>query len=233
MSYKSTIEWTDSTWNPVTGCTKVSPGCKHCYAERFSERFRGAKGHYFESGFDLELRPHKLRDPYKWKEPRRIFVNSMSDLFHEKIPRSYIDQIFKVMEDNPRHTFQVLTKRADRMRRYVSRYAPHIHLGISVENKATLWRIDHLINTVASTRFISFEPLLGPIGKISLRWVDWIIVGGESGPSARPMDPDWARELRDTAGRYNVPFFFKQWGGRTPKSNGNLLDGRQHLEQPC
>lgn len=238
MSRKSTIEWTNSTWNPVTGCTKVSAGCDHCYAERLSERFRGVEGHPFESGFDLTLRPKRLEQPMQWRRPQLIFVNSMSDLFHKDIPTEYIERVFDTMERADWHIYQVLTKRSSLMRRFVQeRYRdqaapPHIWLGVSVENHAALTRLRHLQQTNASVRFVSFEPLLGPIGAVDLEDIHWVIAGGESGPGARPVRAEWVRALRDRCQAQRVAFFFKQWGGRTPKAGGNTLDGRQWLEYP-
>lgn len=238
MAEKSTIEWTDTTWNPVTGCTKVSKGCDHCYAERFSERFRGVRGHPFETGFDLTIRPERLTQPLTWKRSRMVFVNSMSDLFHKKVPTSYIARVFTTMEQTPQHIYQVLTKRSSLLRRFVNdRYptdaAPnHIWLGVSIEDRDALVRLRHLQQTRASVRFISFEPLLGPIGDVDLTGIHWAIAGGESGHKARPVDPAWVRELRDQCKSAGVAFFFKQWGGRTPKAGGNTLDGRQWLEYP-
>lgn len=238
MAQKSSIEWTDTTWNPVTGCTKVSRGCDNCYAERFSERFRNVEGHPFETGFDLTLRPERLRQPLTWRKPRMVFVNSMSDLFHKNIAASYISRVFDTMEEASSHTYQVLTKRSSLMRNFVNlRYVngvapPHIWLGVSIEDCGSLIRLRHLRETHATVRFVSFEPLLGPIGRVDLSGVHWAIVGGESGPGARPIDPMWARDLRDQCVSSGVAFFFKQWGGRTPKFNGNHLDGRQWLEYP-
>lgn len=238
MAQKSTIEWTDTTWNPVTGCTKVTHGCDNCYAERFSERFRGVPEHPFTTGFDLTLRPDRLGQPLTWRKPRMVFVNSMSDLFHKKIPAAYISRVFDSMEAGNSHTYQILTKRSPLMRNFVNaRYggglAPaHIWLGVSIEDRDSLVRLRHLRETRASVRFVSFEPLLGPIAPVDLSGIQWAIVGGESGPGARPMDPAWARDLRDQCVESGVAFFFKQWGGRTPKFNGNHLDGRQWLEYP-
>ena len=246
MSRKSTIEWTNSTWNPVTGCTKVSAGCDHCYAERLSERFRGVEGHPFESGFDLTLRPKRLEQPMQWRHPQLIFVNSMSDLFHKGIPTEYIERVFDTMERADWHVYQVLTKRSSLMRRFVQeRYPstssghrrgqavpPHIWLGVSVENNVALTRLRHLQQTNASVRFVSFEPLLGPIGAVDFAGIHWVIAGGESGPGARPVRAEWVRALRDQCQAQRVAFFFKQWGGRTPKAGGNTLDGRQWLEYP-
>ena len=238
MSLKSAIEWTNSTWNPVTGCTKVSTGCDRCYAERFSERFRGVEGHPFEPGFDLTLRPKRLEQPLHWRRPQLIFVNSMSDLFHKEIPDEYIRRVFDTMERADWHIYQILTKRSSLMRDFVGKHyaekpvPPHIWLGVSIENSAAMIRLRHLKQTNASMRFVSFEPLLGPIGDVGLEGIHWVIVGGESGPGARPMEADWARSLRDECLAQQVPFFFKQWGGRTPKAGGNTLDGCQWQEYP-
>jgi protein gp37 len=238
MAEHSSIEWTDATWNPVTGCTKISPGCDNCYAERFSERFRGVPDHPFESGFDLTLRQERLRQPMSWRKPRRIFVNSMSDLFHKDISWSFIDQVFETMEVANWHVYQVLSKRSSILRNYVNaRYGakcapPHIWLGVSIEDPANLTRMVHLKQTHASIRFISFEPLIGPIGRIDLTGIAWVIVGGESGPKARYIDSQWIREIRDQCAASETAFFFKQWGGRTPKAGGNMLDGRKWLDYP-
>jgi protein gp37 len=203
MADSSTIEWTDATWNPVTGCTKISAGCDHSYAERFSERFRGTSGHPFESGFDLTLRPERLEQPLRWRTPRMIFVNSMSDLFHKEIPKDFIERVFDTMEAAPWHTFQVLTKRSSLMRdflrkRYGTRRAPfHMWFGVSVEDGTKSSRIRHLREAPASIRFLSIEPLIGPVGKLDLSGIDWVIVGGESGPGARPMKKEWVYKIRD------------------------------------
>lgn len=234
MADKSTIEWTDATWNPVTGCTKISSGCDHCYAERFAERFRGVPGHPYENGFDLTLRPGRLKQPLAWRQPRMIFVNSMSDLFHKNVPRSFVSQVFDVMETAHWHAFQVLTKRSSRMRDYVNqRYADgstpkHIWLGISIEDGTKKSRIQHLRDTRATVRFLSVEPLIGPTGPLDLRGIHWVIVGGESGPKARPMRPEWAIEVRDQCAKAGAQFFFKQWGGLRPKSGGRMLDGKEY-----
>lgn len=231
MAQQSEIEWTDATWNPVTGCTKVGPGCDNCYAERFAERFRGVPNHPFGQGFDLRLWPERLALPASWKKPRMIFVNSMSDLFHKDVPRAFVDQVFEAMETADWHIYQVLTKRSSLMRdyvalRYAGRLAPeHIWLGVSVEDAAHTSRIRHLQQINTAGKFISFEPLLGRIGDVDLRGIAWAIVGGESGPRARPMAEAWAIELRDICARDEVAFFFKQWGGFRPKSGGRLLDG--------
>jgi protein gp37 len=238
MAGATAIEWTDATWNPVTGCTKISAGCDFCYAERFSERFRGVKGHPFETGFDLTLRPERLRQPLHWRRPKMIFVNSMSDLFHKEIPRPFIDQVFDTMEQAAWHRFQVLTKRSSLLRDYVNaRYGvhsspAHIWLGTSVEDGSKTSRLRHLQATRASMRFLSIEPLIGPVGKIDLSGIHWVIVGGESGPGARPMKPEWPRQVRDQCIAARIPFFFKQWGGLRPKSGGRILDGREWNEWP-
>lgn len=233
MAQKSEIEWTDATWNPVTGCTKVGPGCDNCYAERFAERWRGLDNHPYEQGFDLRLWPTRLAQPGKWKKSRMIFVNSMSDLFQKDISRAYIDQVFDAMESADWHVYQVLTKRSSLMRDYVSdRYGStpvpkHIWLGVSVENAQNKGRIDHLRQIRSDARFVSFEPLLGAIGEVDLSGIAWAIVGGESGPRARPMRPEWATQLRIACTHYQVAFFFKQWGGPRPKSGGRILDGEE------
>jgi Bacteriophage protein gp37 len=231
MAQATGIEWTDATWNPVTGCTKIGPGCENCYAARFAERWRGIEGHPYEQGFDLRLWPTRIDQPLKWQKPRLIFVNSMSDLFHKEVPLEFIDAVFDTMERASHHIYQVLTKRSSLMRRYINRRYPdapvpdHIWLGVSIEDRDHVSRLAHLKQTNATIRFISFEPLLGPIGDVDLESIAWAIVGGESGPNARPMDPDWARELRDQCVDQDVAFFFKQWGGPRPKSGGRLLDG--------
>src|SRR5215813_5336048 len=238
MSDQTTIEWTDATWNPVTGCTKISPGCDNCYAARFSERFRGVIGHPFESGFDLTLRPERVEQPLSWKRPRMIFVNSMSDLFHKDIPASLIDRVFDTMERAHWHVFQVLTKRSSLMRRYVNRryrdkLSPnHIWLGVSVEDGARASRARHLRETNAAVRFLSVEPMLGPIGQINLEGIHWVIAGGESGPKARPIQEEWVCDLRNQCKSSGVAFFFKQWGGKTPKAGGRDLQGREWNEFP-
>jgi protein gp37 len=238
MGDKSTIEWTDATWNPVTGCTKISTGCDHCYAARFSERFRGVVGHPFESGFDLTLRPERLLQPFAWKRPRMIFVNSMSDLFQKEIPQTYISKVFDTMEKANWHTYQVLTKRSSLLAkflndRYQTRKAPaHIWLGVSVEDERATSRIPHLQRAKASIRFLSVEPLVGPVGNLNLNGIAWVIVGGESGPGARPMDPAWVINIREQCIKSKVAFFFKQWGGRSPKTGGRLLEGKEWNEFP-
>jgi protein gp37 len=238
MSENSSIEWTDSTWNPVTGCTKISAGCDHCYAERFSERFRGTRGHPFEHGFDLTLRPERLEQPLRWQKPRMIFVNSMSDLFHKHVPKEFIGLVCDTMERASWHTFQVLTKRSSLMRdflrrRYGRERGPvHMWFGVSVEDESKKSRIRHLQETPAGVRFLSIEPLIGSMGKLKLEGINWVIVGGESGPGARPMQAEWVREIRDQCVDNGVAFFFKQWGGLRPKSGGRELDGRQWSDFP-
>lgn len=238
MADNSSIEWTDATWNPVTGCTKITRGCDNCYAERFAERFRGVPNHPFETGFDLTLRPGRLLQPLGWKRSRMIFVNSMSDLFHKEVPMAFVDRVFETMERADWHVFQVLTKRSSRMRDYlIARYGnvrgpAHIWNGVSVEDRQAASRITHLQAAPAGVRFLSVEPLLGPVGDVDLSGIDWVIVGGESGPGARPVDIDWIRSVRDQCAAQHVAFFFKQWGGLRPKTGGRLLDGREYSEFP-
>jgi len=238
MGDGTSIEWTDATWNPVTGCTKISPGCDHCYAERFSERFRGTRGHPFETGFDLTLRPERLEQPLRWRQSRMIFVNSMSDLFHKEIPKDFIARVFDTMERAPWHTFQVLTKRSSLMRNFLrSRYGSgrgpaHMWFGVSVEDGSRASRIKHLREAPAGVRFLSIEPLIGPVGVLDLKDIDWVIVGGESGPGARPMRTEWVRDIRDQTRAAGAAFFFKQWGGFRPKAGGRDLDGREWNEFP-
>jgi len=239
MSDRSTIEWTDATWNPVRGCTKISPGCAHCYAETFSERFRGVPGHPYEQGFDLRLVPEKLSQPLQWREPRMIFVNSMSDLFHEDVPDDYIVDVARTMAEAPWHTFQVLTKRAARMRDLLKSAlsfagsSVHIWWGVSVENrKHGIPRIGQLQGAAARMRFLSIEPLLEDLGPLDLTGIAWVIVGGESGPGARPMQPSWVRRVRAQCRRARVPFFFKQWGGVRKHRAGRMLDGRTWDDMP-
>lgn len=238
MADKSSIEWTDSTWNPVTGCTKISAGCDNCYAERFSERWRGTPGHPFENGFDLTLRAERLEQPLRWRQPRRIFVNSMSDLFHKDIPNEFISRVFDTMEAAHWHEFQVLTKRSSLMRKFLrQRYGAdrgpaHMWFGVSVEDGTKLSRVKHLQEAPAGIRFLSIEPLIGPIDKLDLTGIHWVIVGGESGPRARPMESEWVRSIRDQCKVADVAFFFKQWGGIRPKSGGRKLDGREWCQYP-
>jgi protein gp37 len=239
MSSQSSIEWTDATWNPVRGCTKISPGCKYCYAEVFAERFRGVPGHPYELGFDLRLVPEKLAEPLRWARPRMIFVNSMSDLFHERVPDSYIQKVAEIMSSANWHIFQVLTKRSERLKQMLQTslkpYARHEHIwwGVSVENrKYGLPRIQHLRQAPAAIRFLSVEPLLEDVGKINLNGISWVIVGGESGPKARPIQQDWVTSIRDQCKANRVPFFFKQWGGKHKKKAGRTLNGRTYNEFP-
>jgi protein gp37 len=239
MSDGSSIEWTDATWNPVRGCTKVSPGCKHCYAETFAERFRGVPGHPYEQGFDLLLVPEKVLEPLRWARSRRVFVNSMSDLFQEGVSDEFIRQVFEVMAAADWHIYQMLTKRAARMRSVTAALpahlvrAEHIWLGVSVEDrKHGLPRISALRDTDAAVRFLSIEPLLEDLGKIDLDGIHWVIVGGESGPGARPMHESWVLSIRDQCISAGVPFFFKQWGGVIKSRKGRLLQDRSYDEYP-
>ena len=239
MGVDTTIEWTDATWNPVRGCSKISPGCAHCYAERFAERFRGVPGHPYEQGFDLRLVPEMLDRPLHWRKPRRIFVNSMSDLFHADVPTEYIARVIAVMQQAHWHTYQVLTKRSARLRELLNGplahagTLPHVWWGVSVENrKHGLPRIDDLRQTPARIRFLSVEPLLEDLGPIDLSGIDWVIAGGESGPGARPVEVQWLRNLRDRCQAAGVAFFFKQWGGLHKGKTGRLLDGRTHDDLP-
>jgi protein gp37 len=233
MADGSPIEWTDATWNPVTGCTKVSPGCKHCYAERFAERFRGVPGHPFEQGFDLRLWPERLQLPLRWKHPRRVFVNSMSDLFHPGVPDHFVQTCFEVMARAHWHQFQVLTKRPERMAALAPGlpWPPNVWAGTSVESQPYTRRIDHLRKVPACVRFLSCEPLLGPL-QLDLQGIDWVIVGGESGPGARPMDRAWVVDIREQCERSGVAFFFKQWGGVHKGKTGRVLDGRTYDAMP-
>ncbi|HEX9254172.1 MAG TPA: phage Gp37/Gp68 family protein [Candidatus Angelobacter sp.] len=239
MSEFSSIEWTDATWNPVRGCSKISQGCKHCYAETFAERFRGVKNHPYERGFDLRLVPEKLAEPVRWRQPRKIFVNSMSDLFHEEVPDSYIRQVVGVMLEASWHVYQVLTKRAERLADFLSATpgagtASHIWWGASVENKKSgVPRIQHLRRAPIRTRFLSVEPLLEDLGKLNLEGISWVIVGGESGRDARPMKREWVIAVRDQCRTADVPFFFKQWGGKNKRVTGRELDGTTHDEYPA
>ena len=239
MSLQSSIEWTDATWNPVRGCTKVSPGCKHCYAETFAERFRGVKGHPFAQGFDLRLVPEKLAEPLRWRKPKMIFVNSMSDLFHEQVSAEYISRVAEVMVKADWHTFQVLTKRSHRMSdllRTTLRFAStqnHIWWGVSVEDRAHgLPRVEVLRSVSASIRFLSIEPLLEDLGKLDLTGISWVIVGGESGPGARPIEKDWVLSIRNQCQAAGVAFFFKQWGGVRKGTYGRLLEGKTYDQFP-
>ena len=239
MSSTSKIEWTDATWNPVRGCRKISPGCKHCYAELFAERFRGVPGHPYEQGFDVRLVPEKLTEPFRWPRPRMVFVNSMSDLFQDDVPDDYIVGVATVMQRANWHTYQVLTKRSERMAGLLrSKLAfaarlPHIWWGVSVEDRRYgIPRIKHLQSAPARCRFLSIEPLLEHLGSIPLRGIDWAIVGGESGPGARTMEHAWVESLYAQCRTAHVPFFFKQWGGRQKAKTGRTLHGRTYDEMP-
>ncbi len=234
MGSKSNIEWTESTWNPVTGCTKISPGCKHCYAERLSFRLQAMGQPNYTNGFSLTLQPHALDLPLRWKKPQVIFVNSMSDLFHQGIKSDYIQQVFDVMVRAHWHCFQVLTKRSERLHQLSSQlpWCPHIWMGVSVENQDYTFRIDHLRETGAHVKFLSLEPLLGPLSNLNLQGMDWVIVGGESGPGARVMRQEWVLDIRDQCLAANVPFFFKQWGGVNKKQAGRQLEGRTWDQMP-
>jgi len=239
LSLNSSIEWTDATWNPVRGCVNISPGCKHCYAETFAERFRAVKGHPYEQGFDLRLVPEKLTEPFSWRSPKLVFVNSMSDLFQDGIPDTYVEAVSQVMAKANWHTYQVLTKRSERLARLLNgrlRFAAeqeHVWWGVSVEDrKYGLPRIDDLRRAPSMVRFLSIEPLLEDLGKIDLTGVTWVIVGGESGPGARPMRREWVTSIRDQCEASGVPFFFKQWGGVRKIKNGRTLDGRTYDEYP-
>lgn len=230
MADRSAIEWTQATWNPVTGCDKVSPGCAHCYAETFAERWRGIPGHPYEQGFDLKLWPQRLDQPLRWKRSRLIFVNSMSDLFHERVPNAFIREVFDVMGRASQHTFQILTKRHERLAELAPTLPWHsnVWMGVSIENRRFVHRADYLRQVDSAVRFISAEPLLGPLTGLNLDGIDWLIAGGESGIRHRRCDIDWIRDLRDRCDAEDVAFFFKQWGGRTSKVGGRLLDGCTH-----
>jgi protein gp37 len=235
MSSNSSIEWTGSTWNPLTGCTKISPGCKHCYAERMSVRLQAMGQANYRNGFEVTLHDEALAIPLSWKKPQTVFVNSMSDLFHKDVPTDFILRVFEVMGKAPWHTFQVLTKRSHRLRELSPQlpWLPHIWMGVSVENRDYAFRIEDLRQTGAKVKFISFEPLLGTLPGLHLQGLDWVIVGGESGPGARQMDPAWVTDIRDQCQTERVPFFFKQWGGFNRKKTGRKLDGRTWDELPA
>jgi len=234
MGTGSDIEWTDATWNPVTGCTKVSPGCKHCYAERMAKRLTAMGQANYVNGFKLTVHPHMLEIPLRWRTPRRIFVNSMSDVFHKDVPVAFIKDVFDVMNRAHWHEYQVLTKRSERLAELNRELAwrPQIWMGVSVESEKYTFRIDHLRETHAHVKFLSLEPLLGPLPRLNLRGIDWVIVGGESGPGARPMDPAWVTEIRDQCLNAGVAFFFKQWGGVIKRRTGRGLEGRTWDEMP-
>lgn len=238
MSDGSAIEWTDATWNPVTGCSKVSQGCKHCYAERLAARLQAMGNPRYENGFRVTLHPDLLTLPLRWRQPRRIFVNSMSDLYHEEVPEEFVYRVFETMVRADWHVYQILTKRASRLAELAPRlpWPKHVWQGVSVENARCLFRVRHLRHVPAKVRFLSLEPLLGPIAQIPLEGIHWVIVGGESGPGHRPIEAEWVREIRDQCLTVGVAFFFKQWGGHTSKAGGRILDGRiwnQWPETPC
>ncbi len=234
MASNSSIEWTESTWNPVTGCNKISPGCKHCYAERMAKRLQAMGQPNYVNGFDLTLQERALQLPLKWKKPQTIFVNSMSDLFHKEVPVAFILKVFEVMRRANWHNFQILTKRSARLLELDSilPWAPNIWMGVSVETEDYAFRIDHLRRTTAHIKFLSLEPLLGPLQRLNLNAIDWVIVGGESGPGARPMNPLWVIDIRNQCQKAGVPFFFKQWGGTRKKQTGRELEGRTWSEMP-
>lgn len=234
MAGSSKIEWTEATWNPVTGCDQISPGCAHCYAKTFAERWRGVPAHPYEQGFDLKLWPERLEVPLHWRKPKTIFVNSMSDVFHEAIPDDYVAQIFETMRAAHWHTFQVLTKREERMLQLAGKltWPPNVWMGVTIENRRFVHRADALREVPAAVRFISAEPLLGELEGLSLDGIAWLIAGGESGPRHRRVDAEWIRDLRDRCADADTAFFFKQWGGARPKSNGRTLDGRVHDDFP-
>lgn len=235
MSDRSAIEWTEASWNPTTGCSKVSPGCAHCYAETFSERWRGVPGHPYEQGFDLKVWRSRLDLPLRWRRPRLIFVNSMSDLFHEDIDDGFIEEVFETMGRAHWHTFQVLTKRQERLLELAPRldWHPNVWMGVTIENRRFVHRADYLRQVDAAVRFISAEPLLGPLDGLDLDGIDWLIAGGESGPHHRTVREEWLLELRDRCVDAGTAYFFKQWGGPRPKSRGRLLQGRTWDEMPA
>ena len=234
MGIKSSIEWTESTWNPVTGCTKISPGCAHCYAERMAKRLQAMGQANYSNGFCVTLHEHAIDLPLQWKSPQTIFVNSMSDLFHEDVPFAFIRSVFAVMERASWHRFQILTKRSERLAdcMVMLPWPKNVWIGVTVENDAYAHRIDHLRSVDSAVRFLSLEPLIGPIKDMDLTGIDWVIVGGESGPGARPMKVEWVRDILRQCRAEDVPFFFKQWGGTNKKKTGRLLDGRTYDEMP-
>ncbi|WP_059016995.1 phage Gp37/Gp68 family protein [Mycobacterium sp. M26] len=243
MADKSAIEWTEATWNPVTGCDRISAGCDHCYAMTLAKRLKAMGSAKYQNdgdsrtsgpGFGITMHPESLDEPHRWRQPRTVFVNSMSDLFHARVPLDFIRDVFDVCRDTPRHTYQVLTKRSLRLRRIADQldWPPNLWMGVSVENAAALPRIDHLREVPAAVRFLSCEPLIGPLDGLDLDGIHWVIAGGESGPNYRPVDVNWVRGIRDTCSDAGVAFFFKQWGGRTPKSSGRELDGQLWDEMP-
>jgi len=234
VSDRTSIEWTEASWNPATGCSKVSPGCAHCYAETFARRFRGVPDHPYAQGFELKLWPERLGVPLAWRRPRLIFVNSMSDLFHESIPDRFIHDVFDVMGEAHWHTFQILTKRHDRLAVLAPKldWHPNVWMGVTIENRRFIHRADHLRLVPAAVRFISAEPLLGRLEGLDLAGIQWLIAGGESGPRHRIVRPEWILDLRDRCAQEGVRFFFKQWGGRNPKARGRVLEGRTWDEFP-
>ncbi len=234
MAQTSSIEWTEATWNPVTGCTKISPGCKFCYAERMAKRLQAMGKERYADGFDLTLQPDVVELPLRWKKPRIIFVNSMSDLFHKDVPTTFIQDCFRVMSEASQHTFQVLTKRPERVAEIAEElpWPPNVWMGTSVENQDYVWRIRMLREIPAAVRFLSVEPLLGPISRLPISGIDWVIVGGESGPGARPMKEEWVTQIRDRCLKFEVPFFFKQWGGVNKKRTGRTLEGKTWDQMP-
>lgn len=233
---KSKIEWTEITWNPVTGCTKISAGCKNCYAERMSHRIKAMGNLKYKNGFEVTLHTDSINEPFTWKSPKLVFVNSMSDLFHKQVPIAFLQAVFKVMNDTPKHTYQVLTKRADLLSLWDNKrevyFSPNIWMGVSVENQATLERIDFLRETSAKVKFLSIEPLLEPLQGLNLSGIDWVVVGGESGPGSRPMKKEWVLSILNECQKQKVPFFFKQWGGTNKKKNGRLLNGEEYNQMP-
>ncbi|MFC1553437.1 DUF5131 family protein [candidate division KSB1 bacterium] len=234
MAINSNIEWTESTWNPVTGCSKISPGCKHCYAERMAKRLKAMGQQNYKNGFNVNLHEHVLDYPLNWKKPQTIFVNSMSDLFHEKVPVSFIKKVFNTMNTTSWHIFQVLTKRSDRLCELNNEleWANNIWMGVSIESDQYKYRIDFLRETNAKIKFLSLEPLIGPVNKLNFENIDWVIAGGESGSKSRPIEEEWVKDIRDQCIESDVPFFFKQWGGYNKKKNGRLLEGKLWNEMP-
>jgi len=234
MASQSKIEWTESTWNPITGCTKVSPGCKNCYAERMAKRLKAMGNPSYENGFKLTMHEHMLNRPLEWKKPQMIFVNSMSDLFHKDVPIAFIQSVFDVMKKAHWHTFQILTKRSSQLLELDSsiNWPENVWMGVSVETADYKYRFDNLRKTNYKLKFLSLEPLLGPLGKLNLSNIDWVIVGGESGPKSRPINKEWVIDIRDQCVKGKVPFFFKQWGGVNKKRNGRLLQGKKWDELP-
>ncbi|MEV0633274.1 DUF5131 family protein [Nonomuraea wenchangensis] len=244
MAERTSIEWTEVTWNPTTGCDRISSGCDNCYALALAKRLKGMGAAKYQNdgdprtsgpGFGLTIHPHALRQPYGWRAPRVVFVNSMSDLFHAKVPLSFVRDVFSVIADTPHHTYQVLTKRSSRLRKLADKldWPPNLWMGVSVEDREARYRIDDLRVVPAAVRFLSCEPLLGPLHALDLEGIGWVIAGGESGPGHRPLDEGWVLDIRDQCIRNEVPFFFKQWGGRTPKQGGRHLEGRNWDEMPA